>query len=193
MKRDKLCLSDEKWTVLFPSKRGKRYYEEIVFQLYLDNQINQNHLYQKQFLHRRSFVSLPKTSSLPEQKKQANPVPPHSTSDQTEDDLIPCPYDLCISYERIWGTNVPIMDYDIFKLQHPFSMLVAGPQGAGKSEFVKQLLSLKRFIMTNPPERIVLFYGRHQHLFCSLEQEIPCIEFYEGLPTSTEIMFDRNK
>ena len=77
------------------------------------------------------------------------------------------------------------MDYDIFKLHHPFSMLVAGPRGAGKSELVKQLLFLKCYIMTNPPERIVWFYGRHQpDLFCSLAQEIQCIEFYEGLPTN---------
>ena len=73
-------------------------------------------------------------------------------------------------------------------------LLVAGPRGAGKNEFVKQLLSLKRFIMTNPPERIVWFYGRHQpEMFCSLTQEIPCIEFYEGLPMNTEVMFDRSK
>ena len=86
------------------------------------------------------------------------------------------------------------MNYDIFKLHHPFSMLVAGPRGAGKSEFVKQLLSLKCYIMTNPPERIVWFYGRHQpDLFCSLAQEIPCIEFYEGLPANIEVMFDRSK
>ena len=103
------------------------------------------------------------------------------TSNENEDELIPCPYDSRINYERVWGTNVPVMDYDIFKLHHPFSMLVAGPRGAGKSEFVKQLLSLKRFIMTNTPERIAWFYGRHQpDLFRSLTQEIPCIEFYEG-------------
>ena len=113
--------------------------------------------------------SLPKTSSLTEQKKLPNPIPSNSRLDENEDELIPCPYDSRISYDKIWGTNVPLMEYDIFKLHHPFSMLVAGPQGAGKSEFVKQLLSLKRFIMTNPPERIVWFYGRHQpDLFCSL-------------------------
>ena len=105
--------------------------------------------------------SLPKTFPLPEQKKLPNPVPSNSTSDQNEDKLIPCLYDSRISYERIWGTIVPLMDYDIFKLHHPFSMLVAGPRAAGKSEFVKQFLSLKRFIMTNPPERIAWFYGRH--------------------------------
>ena len=133
--------------------------------------------------------SLPKSSLLTEQKKLPNPA-----SDENENDLIPCPNDSCISYERIWGTNIPVMDYDIFKLHHPFSMLVAGPRGAGKSEFVKQLLSLKRFIMTNSPERIVWFYGKHQPgLFCSLAKEIPCTEFYEGLPTNIEVMFDRSK
>ena len=81
--------------------------------------------------------SLPKTPPLPEQEKLPNTVPFTSASDENEDELIPCPYDSRISYERIWGTNVPVMDYDIFKLHHPFSMLVAGPRGAGKSEFVK--------------------------------------------------------
>ena len=48
--------------------------------------------------------------------------------------------------------------------------------------------------MTNSPERIVWFYGRHQpDLFCSLTQEIPCIEFYEGFPTNIEVKFDRSK
>ena len=52
---------------------------------------------------------LPKTFPLPEQKKLPNPVPSNSTSDRNEDQLIPCPYDSCISYERIWGTNVDLM------------------------------------------------------------------------------------
>ena len=48
--------------------------------------------------------------------------------------------------------------------------------------------------MTNPPERIVWFYGRHQpDLFCSLTEETPSIEFYKGLHTNIEVMFDRSK
>ena len=66
--------------------------------------------------------SLPKTSSLPEQRQL-----PNLSSDENEDELIPCLNDSRISYERVWGTNVPVMDYNIFKLHHPFSMLVAGP------------------------------------------------------------------
>ena len=69
--------------------------------------------------------AVPETSSLPEQSKL-----PNSTSEENEDELIPCLYDSRISYERVWGTNVLVMDYDIFKLRHPFSMLVAGPRGS---------------------------------------------------------------
>ena len=54
--------------------------------------------------------SLPKTSSLPEQKKLPNPIPSNPTSDENEDQLIPSPYDSRISYERVWGTNVPVME-----------------------------------------------------------------------------------
>ena len=86
------------------------------------------------------------------------------------------------------------MEYDIFKLHHPFGMLVAGPRGAGKSEFCKTTLILETLVMTDPPERIVWFYGRDQScLFCSLTQEISDIEFDEGLPTNIEVMFDRSK
>ena len=93
--------------------------------------------------------TVPETSSLPEQRKLPKPIPPNSTSDENEDKLTPCPYDSRISYERVWGTNVPVMDYDIFKLHHPFGMLVTGRRGAGNSEFVKQLLSLRCYIRRN--------------------------------------------
>ena len=41
--------------------------------------------------------SLPKTSSLPEQRQLPNP-----TSNENEDELIPCLSDNRISYERVW-------------------------------------------------------------------------------------------
>ena len=125
-------------------KRENVYWIKHVSQFYLRNQINHNHPYQKHILHLHSLVTiLPKTPPPPEQRKLPNPIPSNSASDENEDKLIPCPYDSRISYERIWGTNVPVMDYDIFKLHHPFSILVAGPRGAGKSEFVKHFLALK--------------------------------------------------
>ena len=63
--------------------------------------------------------SLPKTFSIPEQRQLPNP-----SSDENEDELIPCSYDSRISYERVWDTNVPVMDHEMFKLHHPISMLV---------------------------------------------------------------------
>ena len=49
------------------------------------------------------------------------------------------------------------MDYDTFKLHDPFSMLVAGPRDARKSELVKQLLPLKRYIMMNLQREFTLY------------------------------------
>ena len=92
-------------------KRENVCWRKHVSQFYLHNQINRNasipetHSTPSQFGN-----SLPKTSPLTEQKKLPNPVPSISTSDQNEDQLSPCPYDSRISYERIWGTNVPVMD-----------------------------------------------------------------------------------
>ena len=138
--------------------------------------------------------SLPETSSLSEQKKLPNLILSKSASDQNKNKLIPCPYDSRISYKRVWGTNIPVMDYHIFKLHHPFSLLVAGPRDAGENIFVKQVLSFKHYIMMNLPERIVLLYGRHQlDLFCSLTQEIIRIEFYKGLSMNIEVTFNRSK
>ena len=139
------------------------------------------HLYHNQVLHPYNVGTLFLS-------KGNYPIPPNCTSDENQDKLIPCPYDSLVCCKRVWGINVHVMDYDIFKLHHPFSTLVAGPRGAGKSESVEQLLFLKRYIMRNPPGRIIWFYGRHQpDLFCSLAQEIP------GLRTNIEVMFDRSK
>ena len=47
--------------------------------------------------------------------------------------------------------------------------------------------------MTDPQDRIVWFYGRHQpDLFYSLTQEIPSIEIYNGLSTNIEVTFGRS-
>ena len=69
--------------------------------------------------------SLPKTSPLPEQKKLPNPIPANSTSDENEDELIPCPYDSRISYAQ--GGNSHRLGYGmchflrvLFQLKNKF-------------------------------------------------------------------------
>ena len=135
------------------------------------------------------------SQSVCKQQDREFSIPANTQTETTSDeDLIPCTYDSRISYRKCMGQLVPVMDYDVLKIHHPFSMMVAGPRGAGKTEFVKQLLSLKDIIMTDPPERIVWFYGRYQpELFQCLCQEIPAIEFHEGLPSNIETVFNRSQ
>ena len=37
------------------------------------------------------MYTVPRISSFPEQRRLPNPIPPNSTSDENEDELIPCP------------------------------------------------------------------------------------------------------
>ena len=54
----------------------------------------------------------PRTSSEPENYQTQYHPTPHQMKMKT------CPSDSRISYERVWDSNVPVMDYDIFKLYH---------------------------------------------------------------------------
>ena len=64
-------------------------------------------------------------------------------------------------------------------LKHPFSMLVSGGRGAGKTEFTKKLLKSK--LIVPPPERIVWCYAKHQQeLFEELMQL--GVEYLQGIP-----------
>ena len=66
------------------------------------------------------------------------------------------------------------------RLQHPFTMIIAGPTGCGKSFFVRDLLQYKREMFSTVPDKIIWFYGIYQPLY----DEIPEVTFVEGLPTN---------
>ncbi len=66
------------------------------------------------------------------------------------------------------------------KLQHPFTMVIAGPTGCGKSYFVRDLISEKQEMFSKVPDKVVWFYGIHQPLY----DEIENVSFIEGLPTA---------
>ena len=66
----------------------------------------------------------------------------------------------------------------IFK--HPFSMLVSGPSGSGKSVWTKKLL-LSSLIQPSP-ERIIWCYGQWQPLYDNIRGRIQRIEFVKGIP-----------
>ena len=79
------------------------------------------------------------------------------------------------------------------KLSHPFSMLISGGRGVGKTVFTKKILKNATSIIDNPPERIVWCYAKHQPaLFDELLKIVSDIEYVEGIPENLESMFNRS-
>ena len=63
-------------------------------------------------------------------------------------------------------------------LLHPFTALVAGPTGSGKTRFVFRLIENARTMIDPPPRRIVYCYGEYQRLF----DDYSGVMFHRGLP-----------
>lgn len=74
------------------------------------------------------------------------------------------------------------------KLQHPFTMVAAGPTGSGKSWFVRDVLRFKQEMFSIVPDKIVWFYGIYQPLY----DEIPDVTFIEGLPSNYQDLLGVN-
>ena len=80
------------------------------------------------------------------------------------------------------------------RLSHPFSMLVSGGRGVGKTEFTKKLLNNHRQHIHPMIKRVVWFYAKHQpNLFEDLHKIFGgSIEYINGIPENLDEMFDRN-
>ena len=72
--------------------------------------------------------------------------------------------------------------------QHPFTCIVAGPTGCGKTTFVARLLRNASAMIDPPPERVTWYYSECQKAYENLA-DIPNMRLEEGLPTS----FDNGK
>ena len=69
----------------------------------------------------------------------------------------------------------------------PFTCVISGPTGSGKSVFVQRLLKYAKTVISPAPDRILYCYGVYQDMFAKMEG----VEFIEGLPSLEE--FDGNK
>ena len=78
-------------------------------------------------------------------------------------------------------------DQSVLLLQHPFSMVIAGPSKAGKTYFVSNLLKNIREMTTEPPTEILWYYSEYQPNYQTLAMEVPNIKFIQGIPDVQDI------
>ena len=64
---------------------------------------------------------------------------------------------------------------------HPFTALVAGPTGSGKTEFIIQLISNKNKCIKPTPNKVFYCYSLWQERFNDLKQMCDDIKFVNGL------------
>ena len=64
--------------------------------------------------------------------------------------------------------------------QHPFSMMVTGSRGSGKTEWTRKLLLTS--LIHPPPERILWCFGQWQPLYEDLQKRLLWIEFVHSIP-----------
>ena len=97
---------------------------------------------------------------------------------------------LQINYKRTCTfTNLLFVFEMSCKLHHPFTAVVAGPTGCGKSVWVLRLIDNAREMIYLPPSRIHNCYGKYQPIF----NKYPQMQFHEGVPELSSEAFDSRK
>ena len=71
-----------------------------------------------------------------------------------------------------------------FQFKHPFTCMVAGMTGSGKTVWVQSLLTQAYRMINLPPEKIVWCYSQWQPAYMEMLVTIPNIEFVKGIPTA---------
>lgn len=69
--------------------------------------------------------------------------------------------------------------------KHPFTCIVAGPTGSGKTQFVITFVERAEEMMQPPPQKILWFYGEWQEAYLGVQS--PTVEFVEGLPNEERL------
>ena len=82
-----------------------------------------------------------------------------------------------------------------FLFIHPFTCMVAGMTGSGKTVWVQTLLQQAQNVIDPPPERVDWCYSQWQPAYMVLVATIPQIEFVKGISPDLEhdSYFDVNK
>jgi GTPase SAR1 family protein len=79
-----------------------------------------------------------------------------------------------------------IVDQIIFKC--PFTLMIAGPSGAGKTSLLEKILINKKTILDKQPQRIVFCYKNNQEAYDVFNLFDVTVEFIKGIPE--DLAFD---
>ena len=67
------------------------------------------------------------------------------------------------------------------QFQHPFTAIIAGPTGCGKTQFISNLILYSNTYIYPPPTKIYYYYGIWQDKFSFLKTQNLNISFHDGL------------
>ena len=70
---------------------------------------------------------------------------------------------------------------------HPFTAIVAGPTGCGKTEFIYNLLLNNKDYIQPSPTKIYYYYSIWQDKFTKMKDKLSNIHFYEGLTNFQQV------
>ena len=73
-----------------------------------------------------------------------------------------------------------------FQFVYPFTCMVAGMTGSGKTVWVQSLLQQAQNVIEPPPERIIWCYSQWQPAYSELLNTVARIEFVKGIPENLE-------
>lgn len=86
-----------------------------------------------------------------------------------------------------WGrsrtSHVSSMDT---RWTHPWTAIVAGPTGAGKTVFIQNFLRHLPFLSDTVFERVIVYYTEWQNAYEQLRRNVVNVVFREGLPQSDD-------
>ena len=90
--------------------------------------------------------------------------------------------DVCEFYKYVCLKCISVGMMDL-RWQHPFTAVVAGPTGCGKTEWVFKFIANREFMINPAPVSIVYSYGEWQPSFKRFSHQV---EFVEGFPELPE-------